>query len=46
MISNGKSFVILHGKGKELFKSRKGKQLLVSLSHTENYAAVTAVLEG
>jgi phosphopantetheinyl transferase (holo-ACP synthase) len=38
--------VVLHGKGKELFELRKAKRLLVSLSHTENYAAVTAVLEG
>ena len=43
---SGEPFVLLHGKGKELFKSRKAKQLLVSLSHTQNYAAVTAVLEG
>ena len=43
---SGEPFVVLHGKGKELFASRKAKQLLVSLSHTQNYAAVTAVLEG
>src|ERR1017187_10667571 len=43
---SGEPFVVLHGKGKELFASRKAKQLLVSISHTENYAAVTAVLEG
>jgi holo-[acyl-carrier protein] synthase len=43
---SGEPFVILHGKGKKLFESRKAKQLLVSISHTENYAAVTAVLEG
>jgi phosphopantetheinyl transferase (holo-ACP synthase) len=36
----------LHGKGNTLFESRKAKQLLVSISHTDNYAAVTAVLEG
>ena len=42
---SGEPFVVLHGKGEELFKSRKAKQLLVSLSHTQNYAAVTAVLE-
>ena len=42
---SGEPFVALHGKGKELFESRQAKQLLVSLSHTENYAAVTAVLE-
>jgi holo-[acyl-carrier protein] synthase len=43
---SGEPFVVLHGRGKELFESRKAKQLLVSISHTEHYAAVTAVLEG
>jgi holo-[acyl-carrier protein] synthase len=43
---SGEPFVILHGKGKKLFETRKAKQLLVSLSHTQNYAAATAVLEG
>jgi len=43
---SGEPFVVLHGKGETLFKSRKAKRLLVSLSHTANYAAVVAVLEG
>ena len=43
---SGEPFVVLHGKGKELFAARGAKQLLVSLSHTEHYAAATAVLEG
>jgi holo-[acyl-carrier protein] synthase len=43
---SGEPFVDLHGKGKKLFKSRRAKRLLVSLSHTANYAAVTAVLVG
>jgi holo-[acyl-carrier protein] synthase len=43
--ASGEPFVILHGKGKKLFKSRRAKQLLISLSHTANYAAATAVLE-
>ena len=43
---SGEPFVVLHGKGRELFESRGAKQLLVSLSHTENYAAATAILEG
>jgi holo-[acyl-carrier protein] synthase len=43
---SGEPYVVLHGKGEKLFKSRKAKRLLVSLSHTQNYAAVTAVLEG
>ena len=43
---SGEPYVVLHGKGRELFESRNAKQLLVSLSHTEHYAAATAVLEG
>ena len=43
---SGEPFVVLHGKGKKLFQSRRAKRLLVSLSHTANYAAATAVLEG
>jgi holo-[acyl-carrier protein] synthase len=43
---SGEPFVVLHGKGKKLFESRGAKQLLISLSHTEHYAAATAVLEG
>jgi holo-[acyl-carrier protein] synthase len=42
---SGEPFVVLHGKGKKLFKSRRARRLLVSLSHTVNYAAATAVLE-
>ena len=43
---SGEPFVILHGKGKSLFESRRGKNLFVSISHKEHYAAVVAVLEG
>ena len=42
---SGEPFVVLHGKGKKLFKSRRAKRLLISLSHTVNYATATAVLE-
>lgn len=42
---SGEPFVVLHGKGKELFAKRDAKQLLISLSHTEHYAAATAFLE-
>ncbi|MFZ0828605.1 MAG: holo-ACP synthase [Verrucomicrobiia bacterium] len=42
---SGEPYVVLHGKGNELFQSRGAKQLLVSLSHTATYAAATAVLE-
>ena len=43
---SGEPFVVLHGSGKILFESRGAKSLLVSLSHTEHYAAATAILEG
>jgi holo-[acyl-carrier protein] synthase len=43
---SGEPFVVLHGKGEKLFEERGAKQLLVSLSHTEHYAAATAILEG
>jgi len=43
---SGEPFVVLHGKGRELFEGRGAKKLHVSLSHTENYAAATAILEG
>ncbi len=43
---SGEPFVVLHGKGRELFASRQAAQLHISLSHTENYAAATAILEG
>jgi holo-[acyl-carrier protein] synthase len=43
---SGEPFVVLHGKGAELFKSRRAKRLHVSLSHTESFAAATAILEG
>jgi holo-[acyl-carrier protein] synthase len=42
---SGEPFVVLHGKGKVLLETRGAKQLHVSLSHTEHYAAATAILE-
>ncbi len=42
---SGEPYVVLHGKGRKLFESRGAKQLLISLSHTENYAAASAILE-
>jgi len=42
---SGEPFVVLHGKGAELLAARSAKKVHVSLSHTENYAAATAVLE-
>ena len=44
--ASGEPFVVLHGKGEQLFVSRGAKRLLISLSHTANYAAATAILEG
>src|ERR1035437_2725290 len=43
---SGERFVVLHGKGQELLEARGAKKLHISLSHTENYAAATAILEG
>ena len=43
--ASGEPYVMLHGKGKELLAARGAQRLLVSLSHTEHYAAATAILE-
>jgi len=43
---SGAPFVVLHGKGEELFAAREAKTLHISLTHTEQYAAATAILEG
>jgi len=43
---SGEPFVVLHGRGQELFESRNAKKLHVSLTHTQHYAAATAILEG
>ena len=42
---SGEPFVMLHGKGRGLFTARGATRLHVSLSHTENYAVATAILE-
>lgn len=42
---SGEPFVVLHGKGKNLFEARGAKKLHVSLSHTQTFAAATAILE-
>ena len=42
---SGEPFVVLHGKGQKLFCERGAKHLHISLTHTENYAAATAILE-
>ncbi|MEI7809462.1 MAG: holo-ACP synthase [Verrucomicrobiota bacterium] len=42
---SGEPFVVLHGKGAELLAARGAQRVHVSLSHTEHYAAATAILE-
>ena len=43
---SGEPFVVLHGKGAALLVARGAQRVHVSLSHTEHYAAATAILEG
>ncbi|HEX9045921.1 MAG TPA: holo-ACP synthase [Verrucomicrobiae bacterium] len=42
---SGEPYVVLHGKGAELFAARGARKLHLSLSHTEQHAAATAILE-
>jgi holo-[acyl-carrier protein] synthase len=42
----GAPYVVLHGKGQALFAARGATKLHLSLTHTEQYAAATAILEG
>ena len=42
---SGQPFVVLHDDGKKLLELRNGRTVHLSVSHTENYAAVVAVLE-
>lgn len=42
---SGEPFVVLHGGGAKLFEMRSAQRLLISLSHTQNYATAVAVLE-
>ena len=43
---SGEPFVVLHGKGAELLAARGARQVHLSLTHTENDAAATTILEG
>lgn len=43
---SGEPFVTLYDRGLELFEKRKAVRVHLSLSHTDNYAAAVAVLEG
>jgi holo-[acyl-carrier protein] synthase len=42
---SGEPFVILHEGGQKLLAARRARAVLISLSHTQNYAAAVAVLE-
>ena len=42
---SGEPFVVLHGRGQELFEARGAKKLHITHSHTENYATAAAILE-
>lgn len=43
---SGEPFVMLHDGGQKLLAARGAKGVHLSLSHTENYAAAMAILEG
>ena len=43
---SGEPYVILHGGGQTLLQARGGRHILISLSHTQTYAAAVAILEG
>jgi holo-[acyl-carrier protein] synthase len=43
---SGAPIVVLQGKGQGLFVARGATKLHVSLTHTEQYAAAVAILEG
>ena len=42
----GATYLILHGKGKELLEARGGSNVHLSLSHTTHQATAMAILEG
>ncbi len=43
---SGEPYVILHDGGSRLLTERGGRHVHLSLSHTQNYAAAVAILEG
>lgn len=43
---SGEPFIVLHGGGLQLLHRRNARVVLVSLSHTRQYAAAVAILEG
>ena len=44
--ASGEPYVILHAKGRELLESRKGRAVLISLSHIQSHATAMAILDG
>lgn len=43
--TSGEPYVILHGPGMKLLQARAAQRVLLSLSHTQYYAAAVAILE-
>ena len=43
---SGEPYLILHHKGLELLKTRGAVRILISLTHTDHYAAASAILVG
>ena len=43
---SGEPYVILHGGGPALLQARGARHVLISLSHTQNYATAVSILEG
>ena len=41
----GEPYLVLHGKGQELFRSREATRIHVSLSHTLQHATAISILE-
>ena len=42
---SGEPFVILHEAGRKLLEARGGRVVLISLTHTQTYAAAVAIIE-
>ena len=43
---SGEPYVVLHGRGQELLTARRARALHLTLTHTAQSAAATAILEG
>lgn len=42
---SGEPYVVLYGEGQKLLQDRKARAVLISISHTANYATAVAILE-